>query len=366
MNLLGKAYDYGYSVALKLMFLLPPEQIHDIIMAGLKALQVVTPANRAMERLIRVHDKSLEQELFGVRFPAPLGLAAGFDKNAEACDVWGAIGFGYAEVGTVTPKSQPGNPAPRLFRLPADKAIINRMGFNNTGALEVAGHLRNRRSQDIIGINIGKNKTTENAVGDYRSAATVLGPLANFLVVNVSSPNTPGLRDLQTVESLRPILQAVKESTSTPTFVKIAPDLENDDIDAIADLAVELNLAGIIATNTTIARDGLATPEEELQRIGAGGLSGAPLNARSLEVLERLHDRTQNRLILVAVGGITNAEQAWERIAAGASLLQGFTPLIYGGPGWIRRIHAGLAAQLRKQGMKSITDAVGCGLAWKE
>ena len=217
-----------YDRALKLMFLLPPERIHGIISGALQTLHLVTPVNRVMEKAVRVHDPVLHQTVFGVDFPAPLGLAAGFDKNAEAIDSWGAIGFGYAEMGTVTPKSQPGNPTPRLFRLPEDKAILNRMGFNNKGALVVADNLRARRSRDVVGINIGKNKTSEDAVADYRATSTLLGQLADYLVVNVSSPNTPGLRDLQAVEELRPILEVVKKSTTTtPVLVKIAPDLSD-------------------------------------------------------------------------------------------------------------------------------------------
>ncbi|WP_256478042.1 quinone-dependent dihydroorotate dehydrogenase [Corynebacterium stercoris] len=347
------------------MFLLPPERIHGIISGALGALHAVAPANRAMERVVRVHDPVLRQELFGVEFPAPLGLAAGFDKNASEVDAWGALGFGYAEMGTVTPKPQPGNPAPRLFRLPADKAILNRMGFNNEGALKVAENLRKRRSGDVVGINIGKNKTADDAVADYRAGATVLGPLADYLVVNVSSPNTPGLRDLQAVEELRPILSVVKEATETPVLVKIAPDLSDEDIDAVADLAVELGLDGIVATNTTISREGLTTPADEVEAMGAGGISGAPLAERSLEVLKRLHERVGDKLVLVSVGGIATPEQAWERIAAGASLLQGYTPFIYGGLGWIRGIHTGIAAQVRAHGLRNISEAVGSGLTWR-
>ncbi|WJY68062.1 quinone-dependent dihydroorotate dehydrogenase [Corynebacterium auris] len=354
-----------YDLALKAMFLLPPERIHGIVGGAFHVLGGLRPVNRAAERVVRVHDPVLEQELFGVRFPAPLGLAAGLDKNGTAIDAWGAAGFGYAEVGTVTPRPQPGNPAPRLFRLPADKAILNRMGFNNKGALTVAANLRGRRSGDVVGINIGKNKTAEDAVADYRAGATLLGPLADYVVVNVSSPNTPGLRDLQAVEELRPILEVVTDSTETPVLVKIAPDLSDGDIDAVADLAAELGLAGVVATNTTISREGLATDAAEVEKMGAGGISGAPLAARSLEVLRRLNERVGDTLVLVSVGGIFTPGQAWERIAAGASLLQGYTPFIYGGPGWIRRIHRGLAAQVRAHGLASISDAVGSGLSWR-
>ena len=353
-----------YDSALKLMFRIPPERIHAVMSGALSALHAVTPVNRAMERVVRYRSPRLEQELFGVRFPAPLGLAAGFDKNATELDAWAAIGFGYAEVGTVTPQPQPGNDAPRLFRLPADKAILNRMGFNNDGALDVAKRLRKRNGTDVIGINIGKNKTAANAVADYRAGATLLGPLADYVVVNVSSPNTPGLRDLQAVEELRPILAAVTESTATPVLVKIAPDLSDEDIDAVADLAVDLDLTGIVATNTTISRDGLHTDAAEVEAMGAGGISGAPVAARSLEVLKRLHARVGDKLVLISVGGIMTPEQAWERITAGASLLQGYTPFIYGGPGWVRGVHKGVDKQLELHGLESITQAVGSGLTW--
>lgn len=358
----------AYQVALKAMFKLSPERIHTIISRAMIGLQAVSPAHRALNKVLPVGDPVLSQEVFGVRFPRPLGLAAGFDKNATSPDAWGPVGFGYAELGTVTPKPQPGNPQPRLYRLPADKAILNRMGFNNAGAKEVARNLAKRTTDDVIGINIGKNKVTpaDQAVEDYRTGAKTLGPLADYVVVNVSSPNTPGLRDLQAVESLRPILAAVVESTTTPVLVKIAPDLSDSDIDAVADLAVELNLAGVVATNTTISREGLSTDAAEVEAMGAGGISGSPVAARSLEVLKRLHERVGDRLVLVSVGGISTPEQAWERIAAGASLLQGYTGLIYGGPDWIRDIHLGIADQIRAHGLNSISEAVGCGLAWKD
>lgn len=359
-------YDTAYGLALRAMFKISPERIHDIIMGGLKVLQRLTPVSRAMTRAVRVGGPLLEQELFGVRFPAPVGLAAGFDKNAEAPDTWSAVGFGYAELGTVTPKAQPGNDRPRLYRLPKDKAILNRMGFNNDGALRIAENLRGRKTAEVVGINIGKNKLSEDAVGDYRATATVLGPLADYLVVNVSSPNTPGLRNLQSVESLKPILEVVTAATTTPVLVKIAPDLSDEDIDAVADLAVEMNLAGIVATNTTISREGLKTDATEVEAMGAGGISGAPLNERALEVLRRLHARVGDQLVLVSSGGITTPKQAWERIASGASLLQGYTPLIYGGPGWIYRIHKGLKGQLEAHGLSNIKEAVGSDLPWAD
>lgn len=362
-----KARKAVYQLALKGMFKLSPERIHLIMIGALSALQKAPILHRGLHKIVPVNDPVLSQEVFGVTFPRPLGLAAGFDKNATAADTWSSVGFGYAELGTVTAKAQPGNPSPRLFRLKADRGIFNRMGFNNEGAAAAAQHLRVRKTSDVIGINIGKTKVTpaEEAVADYRQSASVLGDLADYLVVNVSSPNTPGLRDLQAVESLRPIMAAVQKSTSSPVLVKIAPDLSDEDVDAVADMAVELGLAGIVATNTTISREGLKTPADEVAAMGAGGVSGPPVAARSLEVLNRLHERVGDKLVLVSVGGIETPEQAWQRIAAGASLLQGYTGLIYGGPDWIRDIHRGIAQQIHAHGLRNISEAVGSGLPWK-
>ncbi len=350
-----------YRALLWVMFLLPPEQIHHVVSTLMRSMARVRPVRALTRRVLAVEDPALAQTVFGVRFPAPLGLAAGFDKNADGVNAWEPLGFGFAEVGTVTAQAQPGNPAPRLFRLPADRALINRMGFNNHGAGNAANHLRRRHTAIPIGANIGKSKVTPAAAAadDYRHSATLLGPLADFVVVNVSSPNTPGLRDLQAVESLRPVLQAVLDSVRVPVLVKIAPDLSDADIDAVADLAVELGLAGIVATNTTISRAGLASDVALITEIGAGGLSGAPVAERSLAVLQRLYGRVGDRLAIVSVGGIETADQAWERILAGASLLQGYTGFIYGGPFWTRRIHRGLAERLRTAGYTNIADAVG-------
>lgn len=366
MNLNHPLRTKAYNLALKGMFQIPPERIHNIISTGMTGLQLARPVSKLVEKIVTVDDPILSQEVFGITIPRPLGLAAGFDKNAHSPDAWGAVGFGYAELGTVTASPQPGNPAPRLFRLPLDKAILNRMGFNNAGAAEVAGNLRRRASSDVIGINIGKTKVVEaeHAVDDYRRSASLLGDLADYLVVNVSSPNTPGLRDLQAVDSLRPILSTVQAATSTPVLVKIAPDLSDEDVQAVADLALELGLSGIVATNTTISREGLITPAAKVEAMGAGGISGPPVAERALEVLKQLYAQVGDSLVLIGVGGISTPQQAWERIAAGATLLQGYTGFIYGGPDWIRDIHLGLAAQLRAHGLSSISEAVGSGLAW--
>jgi dihydroorotate dehydrogenase len=301
----------------------------------------------------------------GLTFPHVLGLAAGFDKNAVGIDALAALGFGHVEIGTVTGEGQPGNPKPRLFRLPDDRAVVNRMGFNNDGAEVVAARLKARaesfggravrregRTTDgsrrgvVLGVNIGKSKVVpeDEAVRDYEKSARLLVPHADYLVVNVSSPNTPGLRNLQAVEKLEPILTAVQSiADGVPLLVKIAPDLSDDDVLAVADLALAIGLDGIIATNTTISRDGLRTPAAKVEEIGAGGLSGRPLTARSLEVLHLLRGRVGPDLTLIAVGGITTVEDARARLDAGATLLQAYTAFIYEGPLWPRRIVKGLA-----------------------
>ena len=296
----------------------------------------------------------------GLEFPGPVGLAAGFDKDARAVAGLGALGFGFVEVGTVTARPQPGNPRPRMFRLPADRALVNRMGFNNDGAAAAAARLRRRAAGGpVVGVNIGKTKAAaeDEAAADYAASARLVAGVADYVVVNVSSPNTPGLRDLQAAGRLEPVLVAVRAALDAsgggrrvPLLVKIAPDLADADVDAVADLAVELGLDGIIATNTTVSRDGLASPPAEVAAAGAGGLSGPPLGPRALEVLRRLHARAGDRLVLIAAGGIETPDDAWERLRAGATLVQAYTGFIYGGPLWPRRMHAGLARRARAAG----------------
>ncbi|MDH6246105.1 quinone-dependent dihydroorotate dehydrogenase [Mycobacterium sp. OTB74] len=344
-----------------LMFRLPPENIHTLVFSLFRLVTFLGFSRRLLARWLAPTDPVLASTLFGVTFPGPAGLAAGFDKDGSGINVWGALGFGYAEVGTVTAQAQPGNPPPRLFRLPDDRGLLNRMGFNNHGAGSMAVSLAHSQSTVPIGVNIGKTKVTppEQAVADYAESARLVGPLADFVVVNVSSPNTPGLRDLQAVSSLRPILAAVRAETTKPVLVKIAPDLSDEDVDEIADLAVELGLAGIVATNTTISRAGLLTPG--VDDLGSGGVSGPPVAARSVEILRRLYRRVGDRLVLISVGGIETADDAWERIIAGASLVQGYTGFIYVGGLWAKHIHDGIAAKLRAGGFASLADAVGSG-----
>jgi dihydroorotate dehydrogenase len=301
----------------------------------------------------------LRVRALGLEFPGPLGLAAGFDKDGEGITALASLGFSFIEVGTVTALPQPGNPKPRMFRFPEEHALVNRMGFNNHGAAALSARLRVLRARPgfrpVIGVNIGKSKAVpeDKAVADYVTSARLVADVADYVVVNVSSPNTPGLRGLQAVDKLGPILTAVRAALDeasprrrVPLLVKIAPDLADADVDAVADLAVELGLDGIIATNTTIYRDGLHD-SAAVADAGPGGLSGAPLKQRSLAVLRRLDDRCGKRLTLIAAGGIETPADAEARLAAGATLLQAYTAFIYEGPFWPSRLQRGLAARLR-------------------
>ena len=326
---------------------------------------------------LQVRDARLEQTLFGCRFSNPLGLAAGFDKNGVAAGVWDRFGFGFAELGTVTWQAQAGNPRPRLFRLAAERAALNRMGFNNDGAQAVRRTLERQalpppgRRPAVLGLNIGKSRSAslELAPDDYASSLALLAPLADYAVINVSSPNTPGLRDLQEESQLRRLVERLRRLPACPPLlVKIAPDLEDDAIDAIARLAYEEGLAGVIAVNTSQHRLGLE--ERRLAGSGltlaeeAGGLSGRPLRPRALEVLRRLRATAGPALPLIGVGGIDSAEAAWERIAAGASLVQVYTGWIYEGPALVPQILQGLLRQLDHHGLRTIGEAVGCGQPW--
>jgi len=293
-------------------------------------------------------DPALRVRALGLDFPSPLGLAAGFDKEAAHVDALAALGFGFVEIGTITARPQEGNPRPRLFRLPADRALLNRMGFNNAGAVVAAARLARERDPGVVvGVNIGKTKVAQDAVADYRESAILLAPHADYLVINVSSPNTPGLRDLQAVEQLEPIVAAVREAApGVPLLVKIAPDLADEDVDAVAGFAVRVGLDGLIATNTTISREGLRTPPATVAALGAGGISGAPVADRSLAVLRQLRERVGEDLVLVSVGGVADGADAAARLAAGATLVQAYTAFVYGGPRWPARAQRELARRL--------------------
>jgi len=399
---------------------LPAEAAHRAGFWLIRTAGALPAVNWLLRRWLAPRDPVLRVQALGLDLPGPLGLAAGFDKDARGVAALAALGFAFIEVGTVTAQAQPGNPRPRMFRLPADRAVVNRMGFNNAGAAAAAERLRARQLQAatrpgprarrggdgrrggargsgrraldrvVVGVNIGKTKAVpaDEAIADYVTSARLVAGVADYVVVNVSSPNTPGLRDLQAVSSLRPLLTAVRAALDgqgrprreprgpeaangetaaagrrVPLLVKIAPDLADDDVDAIADLAVELGLDGIIATNTTIARPDLVSDPALVTAAGAGGLSGVPLRPRALEVLRRLHARAGDRLVLIAAGGIETADDAWERIAAGATLVQAYTGFIYGGPRWPRRIQDGLARRARAAGLKSVSEARGTMVA---
>ncbi len=336
-----------YTLIFRLVFTrFDPEAVHHFVAGCLKL-----GSKLGLTRIFRLRTTQVRRvEAFGLTFNGPFGLAAGFDKNGELIEPLADLGFSHIEVGTVTAIAQPGNEKPRLFRLTPDRALINRMGFNNLGAARLAERLAKLRSTKkklpIIGVNIGKSKITpiEDAVTDYETSARLLAPLADYIAVNVSSPNTPGLRSLQDIESLKPILVAVlAQAASKPVLVKIAPDLANEDIESIAELAIELGLAGVIATNTTISRDNLKTTASKVDGIGAGGLSGQPVRARSLEVLEILNRRVAGRIAIVSVGGIETTQDVRERLAMGADLVQGYTGFVYQGPFWARKINKELA-----------------------
>jgi len=345
-----------------LLFLLPAEFIHRV---AIFVLGFVSRRPSWCEKLARkytVDDPSLEVRVMDRTFPNPLGLAAGFDKDAEVFEAMHALGFGFVEVGTLTWHPQPGNPKPRLFRLKRDAALINRLGFNNHGAQRAATRLSKTRSV-MLGVNIGKSKivSEEETLNDYLQSATALAPYADYLVINVSSPNTPGLRDWQTPERLAPLIDALSQvCAGTPLLVKMAPDLSDEMIVDIAGLALELNLSGLILTNTTISREGLASDPNLVSRCGAGGLSGRPLKQRSLEVLRMVRRIVGPRMCLISVGGIEHGDDVYKRLRAGASLVQLYTALVYRGPTLPRIILEQLLDRMQDDGFTSIGQFIGC------
>lgn len=342
------------SIIKPLFFLFEPEKIHHIVFKVIKFLCAIPGVPSIIKSIYIVNDKRLERKLFGLTFPNPVGLAAGFDKDAKLYDELGYYGFGFIEIGTLTPKAQPGNEKPRMFRLPEDDGLINRMGFNNGGAEAAAERLKNRKSNIIIGGNIGKNKITPNeeAVGDYEKCFETLFDFVDYFVVNVSSPNTPGLRALQDKEPLTKLLLRVKELNAQKKnpkaiLLKIAPDLTNEQLDDIILIVKETKIDGVIATNTTISRANLQTPDSKLQACGAGGLSGKPLTKRSVEVVKYLSDKSNKAFTIIGVGGIHTGKDAVEMLKAGASLVQVYTGFIYEGPGIAKKINK----EILKQGL---------------
>lgn len=316
--------------------------------------------------MLSPRDPRLEVKALGLTFASPLGVAAGLDKEAECFAGLGDLGFGHVEVGTVTARAQTGNPKPRVGRLPRDRALYNRMGFPNPGAAACAQRLAERPRNVVVGVNVGKSRDVElaDAAADYRATVRLLAPLADYLVINVSSPNTPGLRSMQSVDELRGLVEAVRDELreighAPPLLVKIAPDLSDDEIDAIADYAVETRLDGLVAVNTTVDPDVLEHSSAGERGAVYGGISGAPLKRRAVEVLTRLRARAGESLVLISVGGVETADDVWERIEAGATLVQAYTGFVYGGPLWPRRInrqlarHAAGGARGRAQGRAS-------------
>lgn len=339
---------------------LDPERAHHLAFAVIRALPALG-IGRVVHRFTRPRT-DLSVETLGIRFASPFGMAAGFDKDGKAVIGLGQLGFGHVEVGTVTAIAQPGNPKPRLFRLVADRAVINRMGFNNAGAdaaLDRLAPVHAARTRPVLGVNIGKSRVVDvdDAIADYLQSTTLLATVADYLVVNVSSPNTPGLRGLQELDRLAPLLTEVKRAAGqTPLLVKIAPDLSDDEITRIAGLTVELGLDGIIATNTTLSRDGLRTDAATVEAAGAGGLSGAPLAERSLAVLRRIRASVPADLCVISVGGVETAEQVAERLDAGATLVQGYTAFLYRGPLWARQINRGLDRLLARPSTPALVE----------
>lgn len=340
-----------YALLRPLLFALPPERAHHTAMALLEGAMALPPLRRMLQTMFGVQSPGLERRCAGLTFPNPVGLAAGFDKDGRHLAALACLGFGFLEVGTVTPRPQAGNPRPRLFRLPADRALINRMGFNNDGARALAQRLRRWREQahagprPVIGVNIGKNKDTPNeqAADDYLMCFHTLAPWADYLAINVSSPNTPGLRALQSREPLLQLLESLQNANQRlpaprPLLLKIAPDMDAGQLDEIADIARHTQLAGLIATNTTLMRSGLRTDAQRLETVGPGGLSGAPLRQRATEVLRLLRHRLGPEVLLIGVGGIDSPQAAEEKWQAGANLVQVYTGLIYEGPALVRQI----------------------------
>ncbi|MBT1684091.1 quinone-dependent dihydroorotate dehydrogenase [Curtobacterium flaccumfaciens] len=344
----------GYRVVFRSVFAnMDPERAHHLAFAVIAGLPRVPFLSGVVERYCRPAAADGITTM-GIHFPSRFGLAAGFDKDARGIAGLGLLGFGHVEVGTITAKPQPGNERPRLFRLIGDRALINRMGFNNHGAAAAARRLERARrnpGRPVIGVNIGKSRvvSVEDAIDDYLESTRRLATFADYLAVNVSSPNTPGLRGLQELDQLRPLLSAVRDAAGrTPVLVKIAPDLTDEQIDAIAGLAVELGLSGVIANNTTISRDGLTADPSDVEAMGAGGLSGAPVATRSLEVLRRVRAAVPADFCVIAVGGVTTEQDVQDRIDAGATLVQGYTAFLYEGPTWAARINRQRRRRLRR------------------
>ena len=360
------------SIVRPILFRLPAESVHEFALRSLSLALGTTTTRRFVARRLQSEPFG-KLRRFGLEFRNPIGLAAGFDKNGTAAPALAALGFGFIEVGSVTSERQPGNPRPRLFRLPRDRALINRAGFNNCGAAQLAENVRKHRPDCIAGVNIGKSRSVaiEDAIADYLTSFDAVYDVADYIAVNVSSPNTPNLRELQRPDMLADLLKNLQQRNDElarrgslerpkPLLIKIAPDLTEAEIESIVEVATSQNIAGIIATNTTIRRDGLQTSPAEVAACGAGGLSGAPLRGRANEVIALIHRLTHGQLPIIGVGGVFTAADAGEKICAGASLIQLYTGFIYEGPSVARRINRGLAEILEREGFRTLDEAVGC------
>ncbi len=342
-----------YQLFRSILFRFDAEKVHYFVVGLLKLMVKFPPSRWIFRSIYHVEHPSLEREFIGLKFPNPVGLAAGFDKNAKFFDEMESCGFGFIEIGTVTPLAQPGNDLPRLFRLKKDEAILNRMGFNNEGVQAAVNHLKARKDKRlIIGGNIGKNKWTPNeeALNDYLICFEALFDEVDYFVVNVSSPNTPNLRALQEKGPLMELLSTLQEKNEAkpkakPILLKIAPDLTNEQLDEIIEIVQETKIAGLIATNTTISREGLQTPSAEVEALGAGGISGKPLTKRSTEVIRYIHDQSKGTIPMIAVGGIHSAKDALDKLDAGATLVQLYSGFIYEGPGLVKEINQALIKQ---------------------
>jgi dihydroorotate dehydrogenase len=354
-----------------ILFRLPAESAHEFALHSLSLALGSKTTRRIIERRLQSEPFG-KLSRFGLEFNNPVGLAAGFDKNGTAAQALAALGFGFIEVGSVTSRPQPGNPRPRLFRLPRDRALINRAGFNNCGAAKLAENIRRHRPDCIVGVNLGKsrNVAVEDAISDYLASFDAVYDVADYLAVNVSSPNTPNLRELQRPDLLADLLKNLQRRNDElaqqrslakpkPLLVKIAPDLTEAEIESIVEVAISEPIAGIIATNTTVRREGLQTSQAEIAACGEGGLSGAPLRGRANEVIALIYRMTRGKLPIIGVGGVFTAADAWEKICAGAGLIQLYTGFIYQGPGVARRINEGLAEILQREGFRSLDEAVG-------
>jgi dihydroorotate dehydrogenase len=355
-----------------ILFRLPPETVHELALHSLRFFLGSSTTRKFIAGRTTLSPFG-KLDRFGLTFANPVGLAAGFDKNGTAAQALAALGFGFIEVGSVTSEPQPGNPRPRLFRLPRDRALINRAGFNNCGAGQLVENIRRRRPECVLGVNLGKSRHVAigDAITDYLASFETVYEIADYIAINVSSPNTPKLRELQQPEMLAELLKSLQQRNDElarrnslqqpkPLLLKIAPDLSKSEVASIVEIATSLKIAGLIATNTTISRSGLQTLSAEVEACGEGGLSGAPLRGRSNEVIALIYRLTRGEMPIIGVGGVFTAEDAWEKICAGAGLIQLYTGFIYEGPGVARRINEGLAEILKREGFRSLDEAIGC------